>query len=276
MTKGPSVTTGSLQSTELAAGDVRLAALEGGDGPVVLFLHGMDGVAPTRTALDALAAHFHVVAPSHPGFDSSALPKNVDSVDDLAYVYLDLLAGLAGPVAIVGCSLGAWIAAEAAVRSQHGVSALVLSTPVGIKTGGTTSRDILDLYAVPPAAVASAMFHDPAVGAVDFAALTDDDLVTHFRNKEATAMYGWKPYMHNPKLRGRLHRITVPTLVIAGASDGVVVPEIPEAYRAGIAGAELGSINDVGHQPERERPDAFAGAVVRFLDRVNDAMGAEQ
>ena len=32
----------------------------------------------------------------------------------------------------------------------------------------------------------------------------------------ATARLGWDPYLHNPKLRGRLRRITAPTLVVAG------------------------------------------------------------
>ena len=38
----------------------------------------------------------------------------------------------------------------------------------------------------------------------------------------ATAKLGWDPYLHNPKLRGRLRRITAPTLVVAGAQDGLV------------------------------------------------------
>ena len=44
------------------------------------------------------------------------------------------------------------------------------------------------------------------------------------RNLESALYYGWKPYMHNPKLRQRLHRIVAPTLVVWGEDDRIVSP----------------------------------------------------
>ncbi len=39
------------------------------------------------------------------------------------------------------------------------------------------------------------------------------------RSREATGRYAWTPYMHNPKLKGRLHRIRIPALVLWGEAD---------------------------------------------------------
>ena len=39
------------------------------------------------------------------------------------------------------------------------------------------------------------------------------------------ALLVWEPYMHNPKLRHRLHRVTAPTLFLRGESDGLVSAE---------------------------------------------------
>ena len=35
-------------------------------------------------------------------------------------------------------------------------------------------------------------------------------------------MFGWKPYMHNPRLKRWLHRIDIPTHLIWGEQDGIV------------------------------------------------------
>jgi len=52
---------------------------------------------------------------------------SVDSIDDLAYLYLDLLAeGNLRDAVVIGSSLGGWIAAEMAVRSTERLRGLVL------------------------------------------------------------------------------------------------------------------------------------------------------
>ena len=64
------------------------------------------------------------------------------------------------------------------------------------------------------------LFHDPSQ--VPNPATMTDEATRLAGDRIAHAMYAWDPYMHNPKLRYRLHRIDVPTLLLWGASDGVV------------------------------------------------------
>jgi pimeloyl-ACP methyl ester carboxylesterase len=71
--------------------------------------------------------------------------------------------------------------------------------------------------------------------------------------------------MHNPRLRRWLKRISVPTLVLWGASDRVVSPEYGRAYAASIPGARFALIEAAGHHPEIEQPEAFVERVAAFM-----------
>ena len=69
-----------------------------------------------------------------------------------------------------------WLAAEVAVACSHRLSKLILVDPVGIKLGGPTTRDILDVFNVNPAELRRCGWHDPAK-APDFDAMSDEELV---------------------------------------------------------------------------------------------------
>ena len=246
---------------------VELEILDRVRGPTILWLHGEEGLDPESPALALLAADGRVLAPSHPGFGHSAEATGVDTVDDLAYLYLDLLADMKCRDAIViGCSLGGWIAAEMAVRSAERLARLILVGPLGIKVGSRETRDIPDIFALHPDEVRRLQYHDPARATVDYAALSDDQLTVIARNREATALYAWEPYFHNPKLRQRLHRITAPTLVLWGAEDRFVrAASYGAAYRAAIPGARFETVEGAGHFPHLEAPAALVARIREFL-----------
>ena len=117
---------------------------------------------------------------------------------------------------VVGVSFGAWIAAAMAVKSTARMSRLVLANPVGIKVGDRETRDILDIFAMLEAEFLENAFADPATATRDYRAMGEDELRVVARNRESTARFAWSPYMHDPKLRQRLHRIRIPTLVLWG------------------------------------------------------------
>ncbi len=247
--------------------DVRLEMIERGQGRPILWLHGEEGLDPDATFLDSLAARGLVLAPSHPGFGHSPDAEDIGTVDDLSYLYLDLLAARdLREVVVVGASLGGWIAAEMAVKSADRLAGLVLVAPLGIKVGDRETRDIPDIFALHPDEVRRLQYRDPARAAVDTTALSDDELTVIARNREATAQYAWEPYFHNPKLRRRLRRIGVPTLLLWGADDRfVTVDYYGAAYRAAIPGARLETIEQAGHFPHLEQPDLLAARVGHFL-----------
>lgn len=252
----------------LTVHSVQLEVTERGQGRPILLLHGEEGLDPGAPFLDLLAAHSRMIAPSHPGFGHSPDAETIDSIDDLAYLYLDLLTEQdLREVIVIGCSLGGWVAAEMAVKCTDRLAQLILVAPVGIKVGDRETRDIPDIFALPPHEVARLQYHDPTRAAVDFTTLSDDALTVIARNREATALYAWEPYFHHPKLRQRLRRIDIPTLLLWGASDRFITPGYyGAAYRDAIPGARLEIVERAGHFPHLEQPEAFIERVRKFLD----------
>ena len=97
--------------------DIDLELHESGQGAPVLFLHGGEGFDQRQPFVAPLTAKRRLIAPSHPGFGKSSLPEWLDSIDDIAHVYLELLDTLGlSKVDIIGCSIGGWIAAEMATK----------------------------------------------------------------------------------------------------------------------------------------------------------------
>src|SRR5919198_365507 len=148
-------------STRTVAG-VELEVFSGGRGEPLLVLHDYEFLNGWWPFMDALAERFGVLAPSHPGFGRSSLPPDFDSVDDLAYLYLDLLEAQGEAVTLVGTGLGGWIAAEVAVRCSHRIRRLVLVDAVGIKVSDRTTADIADTFVVGPEQLLEWAWHDPA------------------------------------------------------------------------------------------------------------------
>jgi pimeloyl-ACP methyl ester carboxylesterase len=94
---------------------------------------------------------------------------------------------------------------------------------------------------------------------------SQDEQLTLFRNRETAALIGWAPFMHSPRLRQRLGRISVPTLVLWGESDRVVTPDYGRAFARAIPGSVFETIPAAGHYPYLEQPEEFAAVVSAFL-----------
>lgn len=255
------------EAGSLTAHGVQLEVIDRGQGRPILLLHEEEGLNPHAPFFSLLAGYGHVIAPSHPGFGHSLDSAFIDTVDDLSYLYLDLLTEFnLHEVVVIGCSLGGWIAAEIAVKSTERIAKLILVAPVGIKVGDRETRDIPDIFALPPDEVARLKYHEPTRVAVDYKTLSNDELTVIARNREATALYGWEPYFHNPKLRQRLHRINIPTLLLWGASDRFVTPGYyGAAYQKAIPGAKLEIVDEAGHLPHIEQPEACVERIRRFI-----------
>jgi pimeloyl-ACP methyl ester carboxylesterase len=245
-----------------------LDVVEAGSGRPLLFLHAGEGLAPQHPWLDRLASRYRVIAPWHPGWGNSPLIDAAGEVGDLAYLYHDLAAHLGLQDAVlVGADFGGWIAAEMMVRSTARFSRLVLAAPLGVKFAGRDERDIADIHAMTRMEYLRHAWADPKAGEVDFASLPDSELAAIVRGREAFALYGWKPYMHNPRLKRWLHRIDRPTLLLWGAEDRIVTPVYGENWRRALPDARLEVIENAGHFPYWEQPEAFADRLAAFVDR---------
>jgi pimeloyl-ACP methyl ester carboxylesterase len=249
----------------ISVNGAKLELIDRGRGRPILFLHPHIGIEPSAPVLALLADGGRLVAPSHPGFGRSDLPPSLTTVDDLAYFYLDAMDELdLEQTLVVGVSLGAWIAAAIAVKSTARMSRLVLANPVGIKVGDRESRDILDVFAMTETEFREKAFADAAAAERDYAAMSEDELRIVARNRETAARFAWSPYMHDPKLKQRLHRIRIPTLVLWGTADKLIDESYGRAFCDAIPGAKFEPIEGAGHFPHLERPKPFAARALAF------------
>ena len=250
----------------ISVGNIELDVSTGGEGEPLLFIPSEEGRELDSSLVHDLAQHHSVYLLSPPGFGRSERPDWISNPDDLSYICLDLIDAMAlKAVAVVGFSLGGWIAAEMAVKNDSAISKLALVDPYGVKIGGPFDVDIQDIWTSHPDKVAALKWHDQEKGKRDFTAMNDDELSIVARNLESFARFGWDPYMHNPKLKQRLHRIKTPTLFIWGENDGIVTPAYGRAYAGLVPGAKFASIPDAGHYPHIEQPAAFKKILSEFL-----------
>jgi pimeloyl-ACP methyl ester carboxylesterase len=255
------------ESDRLTVHGMELEIVRRGTGRPILLLHGFQTIDPQARFLELLSQHGEVIAPSSPGFGQSSRPNDFDTVYDLVHLYLEMLETLPGDkVALIGFSFGGWLAAEVAGACSHRLDKLILVDPLGIKISGRETRDILDIFNQSPDEVRQKSWHDPERFAPDFDAMSDQTLVTYARNREALCLYAWHPYMYNPQLPRWLGSIKVPTLLLWGASDGVVTPDYGRAYSRLIPGSRFELIERAGHHPEVEQPEVFVELMARFLE----------
>jgi pimeloyl-ACP methyl ester carboxylesterase len=252
----------------LAVPGGEIAIRSGGEGAPLLFLHGGGLAGHWETAYGLLASSHRVIAPDHPGFGDSDELREVEGVDDLVYHYLEVMDRLElERPAIVGYSFGGWLAAEIAVHSPERVGALVLLSPVGLRI---PEHPITDLFFVPGPQVPGVVFHDPSVLPAPDGPPDPDLLLALYRDATALARYTWSPFMANPKLERRLHRVSAPTLVVWAEDDRVVPREHAERYAQLIAGARLQTIPDCGHAQHLERPEEVAAVIGEFLSETGE------
>jgi pimeloyl-ACP methyl ester carboxylesterase len=247
---------------QLAGGRVHL--LRGGAGEPLLFLHAAGGAGSWLEFHRLLARGFDMVAPDHPGFGRSDEFAEVEAIDDLVYHYLDVMdqLGLERPH-VVGASFGGWVAAELAVAASHRIGSLVLLAPAGLRL---PEHPVADPFLMSPDQLVTTLFHDPGAAAGMLPAEPDLDFVLgQYRDMTALARFSWTPFLSNPKLERRLHRITPPTLVACPSDDRLIPVAHGRRYAELIPGARFAEIGDCGHAMYFERPAEFADLVAAFL-----------
>jgi pimeloyl-ACP methyl ester carboxylesterase len=240
----------------------RVRMLRGGEGPPLLYLHGSGDPGVWQPVFDELARDFDVIRPDHPGYGFSDEGRGLDSVHDLAFFYLDLLDTLEiEKTAVIGSSLGGWIAADLATIEPARTSRLVLLGAAGLRVEDSGQPDE---FALDPVASIEAVYAgaDARRAATErFEALESDPpaMERYLRNRITTAHLAWNPYFHDPKLVHRLHRITAPTLLVWGSEDGLVPVAHGHRWAELIPDSRLEVIDGAGHLPHVE-------ATVRFLE----------
>jgi pimeloyl-ACP methyl ester carboxylesterase len=245
---------------------VKIQMLKGGSGDPLLYLHSAGGEIVWLPFFEQLSQRYTVYVPAHPGFNLSEGLDRIDTMEDLVFHYTDLMEqlGLTQPY-VVGLSLGGWLAAELAIRYSNCIRKLALIDAVGLRVPGAP---VADFFQATPEELRTLIFYDPKSDlAKTFApdVPSPEVLESMMKAREATARVGWNPYLCNPKLRARLYRVTVPTLVIWGESDRLVPLAHGRAYHEGVVGSKLVILEKCGHAPPFEKPEETVRVLTEFF-----------
>jgi pimeloyl-ACP methyl ester carboxylesterase len=241
-----------------------------GSGPPLVYLHGPWGLGPDRAFVARLAGGNTVYAPKHPG-TSRGDPDSVHALEgwlDLMLYHGELLdqLELAAP-AVVGHSFGALVAAEFAASSPRSVGRLVLIDPVGLWRDDLPVKNWMilndkarrpSLFADPEGEAARRFFEVPSEPAERV-----DTLAQSIWAQACSGKFVWP--IADRGFKNRAHRIAAPTLIVWGKADRIIAPAYAQEFAGRIAGARVELIDQAGHLPHLEQPEAVAKAVRGFL-----------
>jgi pimeloyl-ACP methyl ester carboxylesterase len=240
---------------------------EQGSGRPMLLLHGGAGPQSMFGLASALSRSAHVVVPTHPGFSGESRPEWFDSIDDIAFAYLELLERLnLHNVLVIGSSMGGWIASAMALRdTTRLLSGIILVDAAGIRVEG---HPITDVSTLTPDQLSALSFHNPAPFRVVPATVTPEQVETRAANFRTLYVYDQGQGMGDPKLKRRLKYVRIPVLVAWGASDGVIDAEYGRAYAQSFPDARFQLIPEAGHLPQLEQPQRLLTLIWEFANSI--------
>ncbi len=241
--------------------------MHGGNGPPLVYLHSTLGESFRWLPFyDRWAKQFTVYVPSHPGFHQSGGFEQIDTIEDMAFHYIELFDALGlDEVILGGVSLGGWIAAEIAVRWPERIKKLWLSGSPGLWTDEARMPDLFR-YLTQPAVIREFNFHDPKSAIAEMIIRDDADdqrRMLAYQAMTVLARLVWeRPY--DPKLAARLHRVQCPVLLLWGEHDRLVPPAFGREYARHLPQAQWQTLAKCGHLVMFEAETEFVEAVQRF------------
>jgi pimeloyl-ACP methyl ester carboxylesterase len=257
----------------------RYAYEEAGEGPLLLFGHGLlASRAMFRAQVEALSDRFRCVSIDWPGHGESGWREEGFTFDDLARDAAAVIGELGAERAILaGLSQGGMIFMRLALTRPELVEALILMDTSAAPEPAETKPQYEQLaqilrdgdeeqrrQVVP--LVQNVLYGQTWLRREPGAAAHEADVI--LGHPPAGVYLAWRAVADREDITARLGEITAPTLVICGAEDVATPPDRARKLQAGIPGAELAWIPEAGHHSPIENPAVVIEAIEMFLDRA--------
>ena len=240
----------------------------------VLFIHGLGSAADRWMKIpDDLSSDFHSIAIDLPGFGESDKPENLDyTIDQFRKIIVSFLKEIFlqnEKIALIGHSLGGYIASEIAIQIQNHIQQLVLIDSSGMLEKPTPILEEYFEAAMNPTQenvqkAFEKMVADPK--------RIPSQLVDRFirRINMPYAKQAFELTLVNSATTqiglNRLRKINpIPTLIVWGVHDIVIPLEYSNFFKEGINDSRLEIIDDAGHAPFAEKPDQVCQLLRNFL-----------
>jgi 3-oxoadipate enol-lactonase len=252
--------------TTLVPGSPRIAVASAGRGPLVLFLHGIGG---NRNHWQHQLAFFSQHGFRAAAWDARGYGDSDDYDGALQFEYFtgDVMRVAehfrADKIHLVGLSMGGRIARNVALRAPERLHSLVLiSTNPGFDSLSPerVMNFVTERRTRTPQTLQNLLGSKAARAAYE--ELLDSVNRIHDVSYQKTLEASVAQDRAAP-----IEKISVPTLVIAGAEDTVYPPELARDMAKRIPGAELLMMERTGHLANLEQPEAFNAVLLAFLKK---------
>jgi pimeloyl-ACP methyl ester carboxylesterase len=269
-----------LHRVELPGAEVNYAEI--GTGEPVLFVHGLGGC--WRNWLETLPhfGHTHrAIALDLPGFGDSPMPSwsiDMPAYGRLIHDFCEKL-GIDRVAALVGNSMGGFVATEAVIERPSRFAKLVLVSAAGISFAEAQGRRqeaqirLFEAAVVSLAGPRTTWLARPRGRQIAFGN------VFHYPNRIRPELLREQidPGIRSPGFpaatraitgydtRHRLPEIEIPTMIVWGLKDRIVPVEAAAGYHRLIPNSRLELFERTGHVPQMERPSRFNQALDDFL-----------
>jgi pimeloyl-ACP methyl ester carboxylesterase len=254
--------------------------VEAGSGAPTVYLHGFADIHGVEAELmpfhKRIAESTRLIAPAHPGCNGTDDLPGPHAIEDAVFHYLETFDALGlKEFNLIGHSVGGWIAAELAVRHPERIKKLVLIGATGLFVTGEPIGDVF-MHTQPERGVDYATLrrmyfsssdHPLALRYYPNGRGNIDEETRRYQMVRFCSFVGFKPpYLYNRSLIDRLHRATMPSLVIWGEKDGLAPIAHGRAYAEKLPSAgSLKVIAGAGHAAHLEAPDEAGNLVSSFL-----------
>lgn len=165
---------------------------------------------------------------------------------------------------LLGNSMGGHIALQYALSYPYDVKALVLTGSSGLfenDLGSSRPKRYNREYVKQRA---SLTFYDDLVDDT----IIDEILEVLQSPSKLTRLLRIARSTHQHNLEDELKNITHPALLVWGRNDVITPPEVAEQFLQKLPNATLKWIDECGHAPMMERPEAFAAYLHDFLNEL--------
>jgi pimeloyl-ACP methyl ester carboxylesterase len=235
-----------------------------GEGPVLIFLHGLFGA---LSNFEGPIAHFsgryRVVMPMLPLYTLPMLNTNIPALAE----FLDRFIRHKGftEINLLGNSLGGHIALVYCTKHATNVRTLILTGSSGLYEnafgGGFPRREDKEYLR----AKIALTFYDPKHTSD---ALVEECYVTVNDKAKLIRILSLAKSAIRHNMAGDLPNLKMPVCLIWGKQDTITPPDVAEEFHTLIPHSELFWIDECGHAAMMEQPEAFNATVDGWLSKT--------